>query len=453
MTQPLFINVNPRFLSRIKTESQEGALVTASMLQALRWITNPEMNISGIYLNPNDTAYSALRFLEISLLQRPATPIYLLDEDGSLAGDKKAALFESNHIRGTFRESEPYELYVNALNLDLNPKLETIRKRVTLKSAHEGYLAVPMIDFVHSRSYLFDVFVEDESKKLRLFATAGSPVEHEYLSHVSDRTSWLYVNEANVQEIRESIRSTQNGFITIEEFPVAWKTAEVLFNAKILLNEMKKTGLNDTLVEQTHFVLSDVFYMMSHLTGGTELTRFVEQAKSCDRTLACATMAILMCKSLKFEKNSIVEILGLASFFQDIALYQTPFGNLADARLKDLNPDARSYYLQHPTLSADLVAQSTSVPDVTLQVMRQHHERKDRTGYPNRVGGMQLHPMAEVLSLINAYYDFDGRPDRIEAEVFTHYSDRIVSAFKSLLSVVTVKPDHSAEAVAEKVAA
>jgi hypothetical protein len=448
MTQPLFVNVNAHFLNRIKSESHEGALVTASMLQALRWITNPEMNISGIYLNPNDTSYSALKFLEISLLQRPATPVYLLDENGDFAGPRHSSLFEAHHIRGTFRESEPYEIYMGALNLDLNPKLDALRKRAALKSAHEGYLAVPMIDFVHSKHYPFDVFVEGENQKLRLFATAGSPVEHEYLSHVADKTSWLYVNETSVQEIRNQIHSTQTGYITQESFPTSWKTAELLFNAKILLNEMKKSGLNDQMVEQTHFVLSDVFYMMSHISAGNELSHFVQQARNCDRTLACATMAILMCKSLKFEKNSIVEILGLASFFQDLALYKTPYGDLSEARVKELNSEAKSFYLQHPSLSADLVAQSTSVPDVTLQVMRQHHERKDRTGYPNRVGGMQLHPMAEVLSLINAYLDYDGRPERIEQELFTHYSDRIVGAFKSLLSVISLKRENEPQKIA-----
>lgn len=449
MTQPLFIHTNARFLSRMKSESRDQALVTASMLQGLRWITNPEMNISGVYLNPNDTSYSALKFIEITLLQRPATPVFLIDEDGEFKGELQSTLLESNHVRGTFTENEPYEMLVSALNLDCHPKLEAIRKRTPLKSAHEGYVAVPMIDFVHSPTYLFDVFVEDEQKQLRLFATSGSPVEHEYLSHVADRTQWLFVSEANIHEIRENLRNTQTGYITTPEFPIAWKSAEVLFNAKLLLNEMRKSGLNDQLVEQTHFALSDVFYMVSHLSAGQQLSRFVEQAKSCDRTIACATMAILMCKSLRFEKNSIVEILGLASFFQDIALYQSPFGNLSEAKPKELNADALNYYLQHPLLSADLVAQSTSVPDVTLQVMRQHHERKDRTGFPNRIGGMQLHPMAEVLSLINAYIDYEGRPERIEMDLYNHYSDRIVAAFKSLLSVISLKP-HPVE---EKVAA
>ena len=63
--------------------------------------------------------------------------------------------------------------------------------------------------------------------------------------------------------------------------------------------------------------------------------------------------------------------------------------------------------------------------------MRQHHERKDRTGFPGRIGGMQLHPMAEILSLINAYLDRSS-DESLEKEVYSHYSDRIVAAFKTL---------------------
>ena len=61
MHQPLFIHSNADFNSRIRQEAGPHALVTSSMLQALRWITNPEVMISGIYLNPNDSSYSALR--------------------------------------------------------------------------------------------------------------------------------------------------------------------------------------------------------------------------------------------------------------------------------------------------------------------------------------------------------------------------------------------------------
>jgi response regulator RpfG family c-di-GMP phosphodiesterase len=85
-------------------------------------------------------------------------------------------------------------------------------------------------------------------------------------------------------------------------------------------------------------------------------------------------------------------------------------------------------------LSADLVAHHTDVPQVTLQVVRQQHERKDKTGFPNRVGGNQLHPMAEILSLINAYYETSKMhtEDSLIIQELQN-SENIVHSFKTVL--------------------
>jgi len=324
--------------------------------------------------------------------------------------------------------------------------LESLQKRITVRSQHAGYLAVPIVDFVHSKIYPFDVFVEDGNKNLRLFATSGSSIEPEYLTHVAGQSSWMFVAETAVHETREIIRQTQNAFMDLEAFPMSWKTAETLFNAKVLLKEMQKGGLSDGLVEHTHFLLTDIFHLVSHLDHADRLEKFIRQAKDCDRNIACATLSILMCKVLKFERNAIVEILGLASFFQDISLYQSPYGNLSELKRDEMSAEAAQYHFNHATHSADLMAEHTSIPDVTLQVMRQHHERKDRTGFPNRVGGMQLHPMAEVLSLINDYLDHSLNFETIEKEVYSHYSDRMVIAFKQLLTMVAASKVFEAKA-------
>ncbi len=450
MNQPLFIHSNPQFAARIRSEAGPNALVTSSMIQALRWITNPEVSISGIFLNPNDSSYSALRFLEISLLQRPVTPIFLIDEEHEIETEFQKQFLEATHISGFFKGHETYDEFVQVMNIDIPPALAEIKKRITSRSAHVGYMAIPIIDFLHSKKYPFDVFVEDDKKALRLFATAGSSIETEYLSHVASLSSWMFIAEKSIQETREGIRHTQSTYMDYDAFPVSWKTAECLFNAKILLKEMQKGGLSDGFVEHTHFLLTDIFHIVSHLGQTPKLQKFINQAKDCDRNIACATLSILMCKILKFEKNAIVEILGLASFFQDIALYQSPFGNLSEMKPAEMSPEVHQYYLQHSVHSADLMAEHTSIPDVTLQVMRQHHERKDRTGFPNRIGGMQLHPMAEVLSLINDYLDHAHSPADLEKEVFVHYSDRMVMAFRALLTSISAK---NTTAVIERIAA
>jgi hypothetical protein len=436
MHQPLFIHSNTDFSTKIRTEAGPHALVTSSMLQALRWITNPDVMISGIYLNPNDSSYSALRFLELTLLQRPVTPIFLLDEEHEISTPAQKHFFEHVSVKGFFSGKESFTQLIGALAPNENASLNEIKKRITTRSEHPGYLAVPIVDFVHSKTYPFDVFVEDEKKQLRLFATAGSSIESEYLSHVSSKTSWMFVSEANIHETREAIRQTQNTYMDLDAFPISWKTAETLFSAKVLLKEMQKGGLSDGFVEHTQFLLSDIFQIVSHLDHAQKIQKFIDQAKDCDRNIACATLAILMCKAMKFEKNAIVEILGLASFFQDVSLYQSPYGNLSELKQDEMSLEAQQYYYNHAMHSADLLAEHTSMPEVTLQVLRQHHERKDRTGFPNRVGGMQLHPMAEVLSLINDYLDHPLTFSSIEKEVYSHYSDRMVIAFKQLLIMI-----------------
>jgi hypothetical protein len=193
MHQPLFIHSNTDFSTKIRTEAGPHALVTSSMLQALRWITNPDVMISGIYLNPNDSSYSALRFLELTLLQRPVTPIFLLDEEHEISTPAQKHFFEHVSVKGFFSGKESFTQLIGALAPNENASLNEIKKRITTRSEHPGYLAVPIVDFVHSKTYPFDVFVEDEKKQLRLFATAGSSIESEYLSHVSSKTSWMFV--------------------------------------------------------------------------------------------------------------------------------------------------------------------------------------------------------------------------------------------------------------------
>lgn len=435
MSQSLFINRDEAFTKRMSKEAESQAIVTSSLSHGAKLVLDPNTQIKAIYVNPNDTSYSALQFLELSLLHRPATPIFLIDAEGELDNNTQRSFFEQHHIQGFFTGQESFQEYQTRSQHSNIVKAPDTSKREFKQSQHQGYIAVPILDFLHTANYLFDVFLESDAGKLSLFATAGSPVEPEYLTKAMEQAGWFYVNESSIKEIRERIRKTQNEMTYLSSFPVSWKTAETLYKAKTLLNELQSTGLSDAMVNNTHELLGEVFQLVSQLQSiqdSNKLAQFIEQAKECDRNIACATLSILMCKSLKFEKNAIVEILGLASLFQDISLFNSPFGNLTEVDQKSMTPEAHAYYLKHPTLSADLLAQHTSIPDVTLQVIRQHHERKDRTGFPGKVGGMQLHPMAEILSLINEFIDQNPESLEAENEIYRHFSDRIVVAFKQI---------------------
>lgn len=445
MSSALFIHSNQTFLDRIKNEATHAPILATNLIQGLRAISNQDLSISGIFFNPADASYSALRFIELSLIQRPATPLYLISDDANEMNSEFKALMENNNIRGTFLGTEGYAELTKFLNLNPKQILADLKRAPAIRSQFTGYTAVPIVDFIHAKNYPFDVFFETDQKSLTLFATQNSEVDQSYLAQAAIVAKFLYVQDIAIQIIRDEVKKTQLNFMTEKGLPHLWKSAEVLFGAKSVLHELQRSGLNDHLVDQTLYMLGDIFQHVSLMAldeSNARLGVFMEQAKNCDKTISSATLSILMCKALKFERNAVLEILGLASLLQDVALYNSPYGNISKSKIKELSPEAQFFYAQHPLVSADLVAQSTSIPDVTLQVIRQQHERKDRTGFPNRIGGMQLHPMAEVLSLINSFLEITESASavvsseiyrKLEFDVFPHYSDRIVTAFKEIL--------------------
>ena len=434
MSQVLVIHSDAQFTRRIRHEAGSQAIISPSLRQAIQVISDPEIALAGIYLNPKDAHYSAFKFLETALLNRPATPVFIFDSDSTSDPGSAPSYLNDFNIKAVFKGNESFTTLLSPLNLKFDPESQgRLIKRPAPAGPHKGFIAIPVMDLAALPVFPFDLFIEDESKTLCLIGVMNNRIEPEYLATLALTTAWVYVNEQSIIEIRDLIRDAQSIYMDLEYLPDAWKTAETLYRAGLILKEFDKTAPNDALAEHASILIGDLFQLVSRLGSATKLRDLIEMSRSCDRTIHCTTLAILMSKTLRFEHESIVEILGLASFFQDAALHQSPFGNLADLNRTQLAPDVRKYYDQHPILSANLVAKETNLPEVTLQVIRQHHERPDRSGYPNRVGGAQLHPMAEILSLINSYFDLGSEFRAHRDEVLSHYSEKVAHAFSSLI--------------------
>ena len=450
MNRPLFVHADTKILDRMTKESNSFALVTTSMVQALQWITNPEIPISGIYISPDDTTFSAFRFLEITLTHRPALPIFLFETQLGKNLESADRVMKNTHVKGVFIGTEPYTVLTSLLKQNIAAP-EAPRLKVPEKALQPGYVGLPISDFFTGSNYPYDIFVLNQGSML-LFAEKNAVIDPAYLAKASQQTQLLYVKEEEVLRNKNDIKAAQAKFLEDADFPNPWKTAEMMVSARNVLNEMKASGISEQLVEYTQSMLGDLFRLISKIeTDEGSLYTMIDQAKHCDRSVFCASYSMLVCKQLKFEKTATLEILGLASVLQDISLFRTPFGDLSEKMPEQLEPEQLKFYHEHPTLSADLVAHHTDVPQVTLQVVRQHHERKDKSGFPHRVGGNQLHPMAEILSLINSYYEITKHHSddavaiqQLNGTVFPHYSENVVTAFKHVLGNILKDKIHAA---------
>lgn len=438
MGHPVFIHPDQQFLSRLSKESGGFARVTPSMVEALRWVSDHEENISGIFLCPDDSSFSAFRFLEITLNYRPAVPIYLFEPTLQKHDEMAKKVKNSTHVQGFFMGTESYETLVANLKAKVEPKTPIKRQKPSPEQEQPDYVALPVSDFFNGNTYPYDLFILTPPGKMSFFAAKGSPIDGKYLETLSRQANFLYARTSDITQNKQTLKETQSNLMENKNFPDSWKTSEVLAETKELLNEIRGNGPTEQVVDSAQSMLNDLFRLIASIDAEDgSIYNLIDKAKKCDRSVFCASYSMLICKHLKYEKLATLEILGMASVLQDISLYKTPYGDLSDKPLSSLNENEQKHYFKHPVLSADIIAQHTDVPQITLQVIRQQHEKKDRSGFPSKVGGTQLHPMAEILSLINEYYDLLKKfSDKLalmaemERSVFPHYSETIVNAFK-----------------------
>lgn len=70
----------------------------------------------------------------------------------------------------------------------------------------------------------------------------------------------------------------------------------------------------------------------------------------------------------------------------------------------DLSPDDLALIRNHPEIGCRHVqAHWPQVPPGTLTIIRQHHERPDGSGYPAGLSAREIHPLAGIVAVLEAY--------------------------------------------------
>jgi HD-GYP domain-containing protein (c-di-GMP phosphodiesterase class II) len=111
-----------------------------------------------------------------------------------------------------------------------------------------------------------------------------------------------------------------------------------------------------------------------------------------------------------------------------------------------LSDEDWAYLKSHPAKGADHLKGIKELPEVALRVTREHHERLDGTGYPDRLIGYQMHPMSKLCAVVDSFdamtavrpfktstCSFAEALRRLRSEAGSKYDAQIVDAWGRLM--------------------
>lgn len=68
-----------------------------------------------------------------------------------------------------------------------------------------------------------------------------------------------------------------------------------------------------------------------------------------------------------------------------------------------LDPSEMETVRQHPRWGVELVRETDLIPEVSYLPIKQHHERENRSGYPDGVGSNEIHTFSKILAIADVF--------------------------------------------------
>ncbi|WP_371324695.1 HD domain-containing phosphohydrolase [Dechloromonas sp. ZY10] len=116
-------------------------------------------------------------------------------------------------------------------------------------------------------------------------------------------------------------------------------------------------------------------------------------------SLNVSVLAMTLARELKLPPE-LVKVVGVGSLFHDIGLNEIPSKILNNPG--QLSKPERDFREQHCQYGLD-ISRKAGLPTAVQKIVFQHHEYFDGSGYPQRLKGEAIDPLARLVALVNIY--------------------------------------------------
>lgn len=221
---------------------------------------------------------------------------------------------------------------------------------------------------------------------------ADKKIEFLYFK-TKDRIS--YINFMN--ELLDKMMSQENASAT--DIIPSIKSVTDLY-----IEEIYTMGINPQMVEEGQKICQNMYkLLLKDKTLANFVTEFQDQDPQGNGHLFLVSfLSVVICRNLDWPTERTVDIVAMAGLLHDIGKLKLPL-SLREMEETDVPEDLQTLYQQHPTLGMELLGRTRTITEQVKQIVYQHHERINGTGYPNGLTGTKIYSLAKIVSLADGF--------------------------------------------------
>lgn len=321
-------------------------------------------------------------------------------------------------------------------------KREGISEEAEVTESDNDFSRIKIDEFYSAQAVLFNIYIQLASGRYLKILNTGDTFSKERIDKYKNekQVEYLYFHSSDRRKFVQYNTFLANKLIDNKNVPAISKVNMLKNVTEKFIEEVQTVGVKPQVIDQGKAVCETVFKLIETQPDLYNVLRsyqnFDPNAYAHAFLVTLYSTAII--KQFDWQSKSTIETTAMACMFHDIGKTMLP-KEFIEMRPQNMSPEQLELYKQHPELGLKLIEQNRLINNSVKQVILQHHEAYDGTGYPHGKKGNKILTLANIVALaddfVHIMIDNELQPTEalkkilMNKEMVKRYNSMIVERF------------------------
>ncbi|OFZ26004.1 MAG: hypothetical protein A2381_11730 [Bdellovibrionales bacterium RIFOXYB1_FULL_37_110] len=277
-----------------------------------------------------------------------------------------------------------------------------------VREQDDRFTGVKLENYISGSVNVFDLYLRtSRNNYIRIFHRGKKFNKQKLEKHQSkENIEYLYFKTADRGTYINFTNKLLEKMID-KDINVGKKAGLVKEVSEIYIDEIFTKGIDAQIVTEGEAVCRNIYNLIQEDDILFEMLESYLNLDNSFRSHLFGTMffSSVICKNVEWASGSTVEKTCLGAMLHDIGKLKLPeiFKTLSQ---KVMTPSQLMQYKSHPAMGVEMLAKFPTISEPVKQIVYQHHEMADGSGFPSGLPGIRIFPLARIVSLANHFSNY-----------------------------------------------
>lgn len=294
-----------------------------------------------------------------------------------------------------------------------------------ISASDDEFTRIKIDEFFAGKLAIFDIYIRLGKHRYIKVLKQGDSFEQQRISKYKEQhnVEFLYFKTQDRVTYIKFMNQMMDKIVKRPRVNVEVKVNTIKNITEKYVEEIYTRGLTPQMIEEGKKVSENV-YSLVHRNGELYklLVKFEEfNPAAYSHSSLVVFFSSVACSNVDWASKATTEKIVMGATLHDIGKLKMNKA-LINLRQHQMNEDQLNEYKKHPDYGLEMVANIAGISTQVKQIIHQHHECMDGSGFPKGLPSIKIYPLAKIVSFVDACVNL-----MVEKRI------PIVHAFKELL--------------------